>query len=84
MNHTQMQHEEALEFIKKEDRGRQRYVCMDLGHSAENVYLQCGSMGLGTCAIGAFHDDSLKTVVRMAPDEEPLYIMPVGRLPGAK
>ena len=66
------------------DRGRQRYVCMDLGHSAENVYLQCGSLGLGTCAIGAFHDDSLKTVVRMAPDEEPLYIMPVGRLPGAK
>jgi SagB-type dehydrogenase family enzyme len=66
------------------DRGRQRYVCMDLGHSAENVYLQCGSMGLGTCAIGAFNDDAVKLVVRMTKEEEPLYIMPVGRLPVAK
>jgi len=63
------------------DRGRQRYVCMDLGHSAENVYLQCGALGLGTCAIGAFDDDSLKLVVRMPKEEEPLYIMPVGRPP---
>jgi SagB-type dehydrogenase family enzyme len=66
------------------DRGRERYVCMDLGHSAENVYLQCGSLGLGTCAIGAFHDDSLKLVVGMTKTEEPLYIMPVGHLPGNK
>ena len=66
------------------DRGRERYVCMDLGHSAENVYLQCGSLGLGTCAIGAFHDDAVKLVVRMTKPEEPLYIMPVGRLPGTK
>ena len=62
------------------DRGRQRYVCMDLGHSAENVCLQCGSIGLGTCAIGAFYDDAVKLVVRMSKEEEPLYIMPVGRL----
>jgi len=63
------------------DRGRQRYVCMDLGHSAENVYLQCGSLGLGTCAIGAFHDDAVRLVARMKEEEEPLYIMSVGRLP---
>ncbi|MBI4645181.1 MAG: SagB/ThcOx family dehydrogenase [Bacteroidia bacterium] len=37
-------------------RGRERYVCMDLGHSAQNVYLQAESLGLGTCAIGAFED----------------------------
>jgi SagB-type dehydrogenase family enzyme len=61
-------------------RGRRRYVCMDLGHSAENVYLQCGSLGLGTCGIGAFHDDALRLVVRMPEEEEPLYIMPVGRV----
>jgi SagB-type dehydrogenase family enzyme len=65
-------------------RGRERYVCMDLGHSAENVYLQCGSLGLGTCAIGAFLDDDVKLTVRMTKPEEPLYIMPVGRLPGTK
>ena len=66
------------------DRGRERYVCADLGHSAENVYLQCGALGLGTCAIGAFLDDDVRLVVRMTKPEEPLYIMPVGRLPDTK
>jgi SagB-type dehydrogenase family enzyme len=65
-------------------RGRERYVCMDLGHSAENVYLQCGSLGLGTCGIGAFHDDAVRLVLRMPKEEEPLYIMPVGRLPATE
>ena len=63
------------------DRGRERYVCMDLGHSAENVYLECAALGLGTCAIGAFIDDDVRTTVGMTRPEEPLYIMPVGRLP---
>jgi SagB-type dehydrogenase family enzyme len=63
------------------ERGRDRYVCMDLGHSAENVYLQCGSLGLGTCAVGAFTDDALKRLIGMTEAEEPLYVMPVGRLP---
>ncbi len=65
-------------------RGRQRYVCMDLGHSAENVYLQCGSLGLGTCAVGAFDDAGVRKVVPITDAEEPLYIMPVGHLPAAK
>jgi hypothetical protein len=60
------------------ERGRLRYVCMDLGHSAENVYLQCISLGLGTCGIGAFHDDAVRLAVRLPREEEPLYIMPVG------
>jgi SagB-type dehydrogenase family enzyme len=64
------------------DRGRERYVCMDLGHSAENVYLQCATLGLGTCAIGAFFDDDVRQVMRLPRPEEPLYIMPVGRMDG--
>jgi len=61
------------------ERGRERYVCMDLGHSAENVYLQCTALGLGTVAIGAFSDGEVKRVVGMPAEEEPLYIMPLGR-----
>jgi SagB-type dehydrogenase family enzyme len=62
------------------ERGRERYVCMDLGHSGQNVYLQCGALGLGTCAIGAFIDADVKAAAGMPAEEEPLYIMPVGRL----
>jgi SagB-type dehydrogenase family enzyme len=60
-------------------RGRERYVCMDLGHSGENVYLQCGALGLATVALGAFSDDEVRFATGMTKPEEPLYIMPIGR-----
>mgnify|MGYP000599893496 CR=1 FL=1 len=62
-------------------RGRERYVAMDLGHSAQNVYLQAVALGLGTVAVGAFDDAEVSRVLGLAKSEEPLYIMPVGRLP---
>jgi SagB-type dehydrogenase family enzyme len=61
-------------------RGRERYVCMDLGHSAENIYLQAYALNIGTCAIGAFTDIRVKQVVGMTKKEEPLYIMPLGKM----
>lgn len=61
------------------DRGRERYVCMDLGHSAENVYLQAEALHLGTCAVGAFNDAEVRAVMQLPANEEPLYIMPIGR-----
>lgn len=64
-------------------RGRERYVCMDLGHSGENVYLQCGALGLATIALGAFSDAEVRFATGMTRPEEPLYIMPIGR-PRAK
>ncbi|MCF7884941.1 MAG: SagB/ThcOx family dehydrogenase [Candidatus Marinimicrobia bacterium] len=59
-------------------RGKNRYVCMDLGHSAENVYLQAYSLGIGTCAVGAFNDKSVREVMNLPEKETPLYIMPLG------
>jgi len=59
-------------------RGRERYVCIDLGHSAENVYLQVEALGLGTCASAAFIDEKMAIVLQLPKEEEPLYIMPIG------
>ncbi|PKO98824.1 MAG: nitroreductase [Bacteroidetes bacterium HGW-Bacteroidetes-8] len=61
------------------DRGRERYVCMDLGHSAQNVYLQAEALKLGTCAIGAFNDEMVTAVMQLPQNEVPLYIMPIGK-----
>lgn len=61
-------------------RGQERYVCMDLGHSAENIYLQAVSLNIGTVAIGAFYDTKVKVIVNMTKEEEPLYIMPIGKI----
>lgn len=60
-------------------RGAERYVCMDLGHAAQNVYLQAEALQLGTCAIGAFNDVAVSRVMQLPGHEMPLYIMPVGR-----
>ena len=56
-----------------------RYAHMEAGHAAQNVYLQAVTMNLGTVTIGAFYDDQVKEVLNLPEDEEPLYIMPVGR-----
>lgn len=61
-------------------RGKDRYVCMDLGHSAQNVYLQATALSLGTCAIGAFNDKEFIKLFGLSPAETPLYVMPVGKL----
>jgi SagB-type dehydrogenase family enzyme len=62
------------------DRGI-RYVHIEAGHVSQNVYLQATAMGLGTVAIGAFHDELVKKVLGLREDEWPLYLMPVGKKP---
>lgn len=57
-----------------------RYVHMEVGHAAQNVYLQAVSLGLGTVVVGAFDDDEVEGLLQMAEDERALCIMPVGRV----
>lgn len=59
-------------------RGR-RYVHMEVGHAAQNVYLQATVRGLGTVIVGAFDDKEVQEVLGLAMDHEPLGLMPIGR-----
>jgi nitroreductase len=52
---------------------------MEVGHAAQNVYLQAESLDLGTVFIGAFHEDEVKAILQMSEEETPLGLMPVGR-----
>lgn len=65
--------------MKYGDRGI-RYVHMEVGSAAQNLYLQAVSMDLGTVFIGAFHDEEVMKVLSLPAEEWPLCIMPVGRL----
>ena len=56
----------------------ERYLWIEVGHSAQNVYLQAEALGLGTCAVGAFIDSRVRDVLRLPAEEAPLYLMPVG------
>jgi SagB-type dehydrogenase family enzyme len=64
--------------VKYGERGI-RYVHMEVGHAAQNVYLQVESLGLGTVFIGAFDEVEVKGVIQMGEEEVPLGLMPVGR-----
>lgn len=60
------------------ERGR-RYVHMEAGHAAQNVYLQSVSLGLGVVVIGAFSDTAVRRILHFPKNHAPLYLMPVGK-----
>ncbi len=60
------------------DRGK-RYVHMEVGHVAENIYLQAESLHLGTVVVGAFADEKVKKLIGMKDKETPMYIMTGGK-----
>ncbi|NOQ68376.1 nitroreductase, partial [Patescibacteria group bacterium] len=40
---------------------------------------QTVALDLGTVVIGAFDDNEVKKIMNMQDEEQPLYIMPVGK-----
>ena len=56
-----------------------RLILADMGHAAENLYLACAALGLGTCGIGAY-DQSLcdKTFQLDGEEEYTIYSQSVG------
>ena len=55
-----------------------RYVHMEAGHVAQNVYLQAEALGLGTVTMGAFQDEKISEALNLPPSYRPLYLMPIG------
>jgi SagB-type dehydrogenase family enzyme len=55
-----------------------RYVHMEAGHVGQNVSLQAVALNMGTVMIGAFDDKQVKEILEI--EEEPLYIIPVGKI----
>lgn len=56
-----------------------RYVYMEAGHAAQNLWLQAVALDLGSVVIGAFSDLQVGIILELAGNETPLYIMPVGK-----
>ena len=56
-----------------------RYVHMEVGHVGQSIYLMTTALRLGTVVIGAFHDREVALVINAEENEQPLYIMPIGK-----
>lgn len=58
-----------------------RYVMLEAGHMAQNLYLAATALGLGACAIGAFFDDEVNRIIEVDGQEEAtLYLVSIGTL----
>jgi SagB-type dehydrogenase family enzyme len=55
-----------------------RYVHIEAGHAAQNLFLQAESIGLASIVVGAFSDDAVARIVQLPADVETLLLMPVG------
>lgn len=58
-----------------------RVILMDAGHLCQNLYLACSAVNAGTCAIGAYDQEKMDTLIGVDGNEEfTLYLAPVGRV----
>ena len=56
-----------------------RYIYLDAGHIAQNLYLAAEALGLGACAIGALFDDRVNDIIGVDGIEETvIYMCTVG------
>ncbi len=57
-----------------------RYVHMEVGAVAENIYLQGQALKIGTCFVGAFEEKGVREVIGSKKYEIPLALLPVGKI----
>jgi SagB-type dehydrogenase family enzyme len=70
----------TLAFSGMSDRSSNpRWIYLEGGHAAQNVFLQAQSLKLGTVTIGGFKDEDVRKALNLSEKEQPIYIMPLGR-----
>lgn len=52
-----------------------RYIYLDAGHIAQNLYLAAETIGLGVCAVGSFYDDACNQILGLDGKEETVVYM---------
>ena len=64
---------------KKYGKRAKRYVHMEVGHAAQNLFLQAEDIGLGSVVVGAFYDEEVAELLQLPAGFAPLALMPAGK-----
>ncbi len=58
-----------------------KMIAMDSGHVCQNLYLACGSIGAGACAVDAYDQIKMDALLDLDGDDEfVVYVAPVGKV----
>ncbi len=58
-----------------------KVILLDAGHVCQNLYLACAAIGAGTCAVAAYHQERMDSLLRVDGREEfAIYLAPVGKV----
>jgi SagB-type dehydrogenase family enzyme len=58
-----------------------KLIALDAGHLCQNLYLAVESIGAGTCAIGAYSQEKMDSVLKVDGEEEfTIYLATVGKV----
>jgi len=58
-----------------------KVIALDAGHVCQNLYLACAAIGSGACAIGAYHQELMDSLVSVdGIDEFTIYLAAVGKV----
>ena len=63
------------------DLAAHRVILMDAGHVCQNLYLACEAIDAGCCAIAAYHQEAMDSLLRVdGEDEFTCYLASVGKI----
>ena len=58
-----------------------KVIAIDVGHVCQNLYLACEAIDSGTCAIAAYDQDLMDSLLEVdGEDEFTIYLAPVGKI----
>lgn len=58
-----------------------KVIALDAGHACQNVYLACGALGCGACAVAAYDQERMDELLGVDGDEEfTIYLASLGKV----
>lgn len=60
------------------ERGDELYCIQDTAAATQNILLAATGFGIGTCWVGAFNEEAVRSLLKLDADKRPVAIIPLG------